>query len=70
MNMHDVLNTHTIVIFYREILNALLWSHKDPTLEFLDYFQSFIIVCIYDYFVPLMDLLLFDFVCSYARMHI
>ena len=49
---------------------ALLWSHKDPALELLNYFKSFIIVCIYDYFVTLMDLLLFDFVFSYARMYI
>ena len=48
----------------------VLWSHKDPVLKLLDYFKSFIIVCIHDYFVTLMDLLLFDFVFSYARMYI
>ena len=46
----------------------MLWSHKDPVL--LNYFQSFITDCIYHYFATLLELLLLDFVFSYARMYI
>ncbi len=44
----------------------MLWSHKDPALELLKYFQSFISDCICHYFATLLELLLLDFVFSYA----
>ena len=48
------------------LTSYLLWSHTDPALELLKYFQSFISDCICHYFATLLELLLLDFVFSYA----